>query len=56
MKIDGSQKYFLTLGSEPDWSPDSKKIVFAAPENGLKGKEVIWVINIDGTGRKQITF
>ena len=40
--------------SEPDWSPDGTKIVFAKGQNlDLTGN--IYVVNVDGTGLTQVT-
>lgn len=55
MNSDGTnQRCLISRAKNPDWSPDSQKLIFVAPDN--KGKEVIWIINKDGSGRKQITF
>jgi Tol biopolymer transport system component len=56
MNSDGSnQRIFLgDNASSPSWSPDSKKITFQK-QNTEKNKLVIWTINIDGSGLKQIT-
>jgi Tol biopolymer transport system component len=55
MNTDGTdQRYFLSRAKNPDWSPDSQKLVFVAPDS--QGKEVIWMINKDGSDRRQITF
>jgi Tol biopolymer transport system component len=45
----------LTEGLHPDWSPDGDRIVFdAVGDHG--GKNEIYVINSDGSGRKQLTI
>jgi Tol biopolymer transport system component len=55
MNSDGTdQKCIVCRAKNPDWSPDSQKIIFVAPDS--QGKEVIWIINKDGSERKQITF
>jgi Tol biopolymer transport system component len=41
-------------GSDPDWSPDGSKIVFAAIcDRGSKSE--IYTVNSDGSGKKQLT-
>jgi Tol biopolymer transport system component len=55
MNTDGTdQKCFIRRAKNPDWSPDSQKLIFVAPDG--KGKEVIWIINKDGSDKKQLTF
>jgi Tol biopolymer transport system component len=56
MNADGTGRKRLTSGSEtdsdPDWSPDGKKIAFARQEsNGIH----IYVMNADGSGLTRIT-
>ena len=60
MRPDGSGKRNLTnektLGRSneyPTWSPDSQRIAFIS--YGSEGNFEIWVINADGTCRKQLT-
>jgi Tol biopolymer transport system component len=60
MRPDGSGKRNLTnektLGRSneyPTWSPDSRRITFIS--YGSEGNFEIWVINVDGTCRKQLT-
>jgi len=43
------QKVQLRYAINPDWSPDSKRLVFHDPDGD------IWIINADGTNPKQIT-
>ncbi len=40
------------MGGNPSWSPDGKKIVYHADTDTVKQ---IFVINVDGSGKKQIT-
>lgn len=56
ISADGSQLENLTNNqsedSNPDWSPDGKKIVFNSDRSG---NHEIYSINADGTGIKQLT-
>ncbi len=40
-------------GGNPVWSPDGKKILYQVEANDVKQ---LFVVNIDGTGRKQLAF
>jgi|Deesub1362A_J573_1020465.scaffolds.fasta_scaffold03646_3 Tol biopolymer transport system component len=59
MDINSSNLYALDVGVEPDWSPDGSKVVYVRYDwrsydpyrNG-----VLYIINSDGTGKKQLTF
>tara|TARA_R110002126_G_scaffold61524_2_gene159019 strand:- start:897 stop:1352 length:456 start_codon:yes stop_codon:yes gene_type:complete len=56
MKQDGNEQHLLTQdGSMPAWSPDSQKIVFSKT-TADREKVVLWVVNRDGSGEKQLTF
>jgi TolB protein len=55
MSSDGSNQRHLIEGQTPSWSPDSERIVFCKPTQNEE-KVVLWVINKDGSGLKQITF
>jgi hypothetical protein len=46
VNADGSAAKDLGLGAVPSWSPDDKQITFS--QSG------IWIMNADGTGRRQI--
>lgn len=56
MNADGTNQRELLGGfaAEPSWSPDSKQIVFKklSPD---KSKLILWKINIDGSGLRQLT-
>jgi TolB protein len=55
MRSDGSDQRHLTDGETPSWSSDSHRIVFSKPIPN-KEKVVLWIINKDGSGLRQITF
>ena len=44
MSSNGDSVRRLTPGSDPEWSPDGRKIAF------VRGDDQIYVINADGTG------
>jgi Tol biopolymer transport system component len=56
MNIDGTGRKQLTLNlfddSYPDWSPDSKQLVF---QSNRDGNFEIYTINVDGTGLTRLT-
>lgn len=55
IETDGSNSQLLIEeASSPSWSPDSKKITFTQYKESEE-KILIYTINIDGTGLKQIT-
>lgn len=39
----------------PSWSPDGKKIAFDSNQSDPKGANVIWIMNADGTNKKDIS-
>jgi uncharacterized repeat protein (TIGR01451 family) len=52
---DGTGKTFLTGGNWPSWSPDGTKVAFVA--NGVfPDTFFVFVINADGTGKRQLNF
>ena len=56
--VDGTSRVRLTDGSDPDWSPYGKRIALArSVGRRARGETVthIFVINADGTGRRQLT-
>src|SRR5437868_1699644 len=48
MRADGSHAKALVEGVEPAWSPDGRKLAFAAPSGGNLH---IFAVNADGSGR-----
>jgi Tol biopolymer transport system component len=54
-RSDGSDQRHLTEGETPSWSSESHRIVFNRP-TANKEKVVLWIINEDGSGLKQITL
>lgn len=54
MKADGSSQRKLTNGLYSSWSPDSKRIVFSNISTE-KDRTVLWIINLNGNGIKQLT-
>lgn len=57
MNPDGSGKVVLGRGINPTWSPDSTKIAYQITlDDGHKvTQSELYVINVDGTGRTQLT-
>ena len=56
MESDGSNKEYLGLGYEPNWSVEGKKFVYVGPPGHTTAESQIWMTNIDGSGTKQLTF
>lgn len=56
MKSDGSNPRVVALdyASEPSWSNDSRQIVYTKL-NHTRDRSVLWKINIDGSGERQLT-
>ena len=59
MNADGTGAKRLTTGDnmevDPAWSPDGKRVAFAATSGPLMPKSAIYVINADGTDLKRLT-
>lgn len=53
MKPDGSGLRRLTIGSEPNWSADGKKVVFSRRSKG--GIQSIYVMNANGENVRRLT-
>ncbi len=53
--LDASGRFINTAhdANAPDWSPTDDRIAFWSGEEGSHGQ--VWVINADGTGRRQLT-
>jgi Tol biopolymer transport system component len=50
--LDGSAARALGFGAQPSWAPEGKLIAFSAPVSGL---DHVWVIQPDGSGRRDIS-
>lgn len=54
MDSNGANKRDLVEGAYPAWSPDSRQITFSG-WSPTRDKAILWVINSDGTGLRQLT-
>jgi TolB protein len=54
MMADGSNQRKLTEGAMPAWSPDGQQLAYSHPTPS-RDRVVLWVINRDGSGRRQLT-
>ena len=52
MDADGNNAFKLTDGEGPSWSPDGRRIAFSS---GYDWDDQIYVIGVDGDGRKRVT-
>jgi Tol biopolymer transport system component len=53
MNADGSgQRRLANLASDPAWSPDGRKLVFASQRDGAAG---LYAVHADGSGRQSLT-
>ena len=55
MDPNGKNLRYLTTGMDPALSPDGKQVAFTrwdGQDNGVSGS--LWVINVDGTGERQV--
>jgi Tol biopolymer transport system component/polyisoprenoid-binding protein YceI len=59
MNADGSAQIRLTEGpayeGEPVWSPDGRRIAFAAGEGRFEGSTDIYIVNADGSELRRLT-
>ena len=52
---DGTNVRYVTPGEDPAWSPDGTRLV-VGDRPGARGRTNLFVVNADGTGRRQLTF
>jgi dipeptidyl aminopeptidase/acylaminoacyl peptidase len=55
VRPDGTNLRLLTTGTDPALSPDGRQVAFTrwdGVQNGITGS--LWVINVDGTGERQV--
>lgn len=51
-RADGTQPRILTAGALPTWSADGRRIVFADDVGPNRDREGLFVVDLDGTGRR----
>jgi len=51
----GAPRQIVERGSGAAWSPDNERLVYTPEEGGTAGQQVLWTVNRDGTGRRQLT-
>jgi len=61
MNADGSAPAAVTSGAaydaQPSWSPDGGQVVFSANRvAGAASQRQLWLVRLDGTGLRQLTF
>jgi Tol biopolymer transport system component len=55
MNVDGTNQRYLTEGTHPTWTPDSKSIVYSKSDNKEHYSYFLWKIGVDGNNMVQIT-
>ena len=55
MSSDGTNQRYLTEGTHPTWTPDSKFIVYSKSDNKKLYSYFLWKIGVDGNNNVQIT-
>jgi Tol biopolymer transport system component len=55
MEADGNNQKMLTYGKDPSWCPDSGKIVYSFANKDYS-QEVLWIMDVDGKNKRQLTF
>jgi len=55
MNVDGTNQRYLTEGTHPTWTPDSKSIVYSKSDNKEHYSYFLWKIGVDGKSMVQIT-
>ena len=55
MNSDGTNQRYLTEGTHPTWTPDSKFIVYSKSDNKKSYSYFLWKIGMDGNNNVQIT-
>jgi Tol biopolymer transport system component/DNA-binding winged helix-turn-helix (wHTH) protein len=51
----GVARQIVEFGSQPAWSPDSRWLAFSSYEGAIAAQSVIWIVRLDGAGRRQVS-
>jgi Tol biopolymer transport system component/DNA-binding winged helix-turn-helix (wHTH) protein len=51
----GGPRQVVDFGSQPSWTPGGEQIVFTSDAGGIAAQSILWIVQRDGTGRRQLT-
>jgi Tol biopolymer transport system component/DNA-binding winged helix-turn-helix (wHTH) protein len=51
----GTPRQLVDFGSNPAWAPDSTRLVFTSDAGGMTSQSVLWTVNLDGSGARELT-